>query len=252
MKKLRYVLPVVMSLIIVFATVVVGVGSAYAWDELVCLASDFGDAFWTDAQGFANTIDTYPGWNNFQTSHDPQATWWKEESSGGIDNQKADYTELSLIQAHGPAVNVIGSGPDAGQAPPSTVRLGYTSPDNFGYSIWSFIIECERFKDAWYQSYFQCLTGTHMLLGFKSTATILSTDLRELANRLTGTGGYAKQLVKWAYFDTYVCADGDHNNNQARIIAENDSVASNDYIDSFDTQTPVDSTKVVYTCYLGG
>jgi len=95
---------------------------------------------------------------------------WKEESSGGQDNNYADYTEFSLIQGHGHSLG-IGFG-TPGYARPSAVRLGYKSPDNYEYAIWTFIIQCELLRDSEYKSWFPSLTGLYMPLGFKSEADI--------------------------------------------------------------------------------
>jgi hypothetical protein len=198
-----------------------------------------------------NTIDNYPSWDKYFVSNSPIPAWWKEESSGGIDNHEADYTQLSLMEGHnhdlGGGLIGVGFG-SLGYAGPSDVRLGYVSPDNYGYAIWWFVIECSVFKDSSYPSWLSTLTGVHMLLGFKIDATVCSTDLRELANRLTGSGGYTKETVQNAFFHTYVDQDGIHNNNIARILAENADVANNDKIDSFNSQTPVDATKLIITC----
>jgi len=227
----------------------------YAWYEGVGLANDFGGVWWTDAQGFANIIDNYPNWNIYFLSNSPYPTWWKEESYGGMDNYMADYIQLSLILGHsadlGGGLIGVGFG-TLGYTSPNAVRLGYMSPDNYGYAIWWFIIECSVFKDSSYPSWLYTLTGVHMLLGFKNDAVILSTDLRELANRLTGSGGYSNETVQYAFFHTYVDLDGTHNNNIARILAENTDVANNDKIDSFNSLTPVDATKIIITCSIGG
>ena len=174
--------------------------------------------------------------------------------TGGKDNNYADYTELSLILGHSCRIDEdligIGFGKDRGCARPEEVRLGYKSPDNYGYAIWSFIIQCEVLKDTSYPYWLNALTGLHMLLGFKNSPTIAPGDLEELAHRLTGTGGYIKESVQYAFFHTYVDADGTHNNNIARILAENSDVADNDFIDSFPSQTPVDASKLVITYSL--
>ncbi len=214
---------------------------------------DFDGDFWPDAKGFANIIDQYAGWNKYFLTHNPYPYMWKEESSGGQDDDYADYTELSLIEGHsaglGGGIVGIGFGTH-GYAAPSAVRLGYKSPDNYGYAIWTFIIQCEVLKGSSYPQWLNSLKGLHMFLGFKSPAAITNYDLRELAQRLTGTGGYSQERVQDAFFHTYVDDDGTHDNNVARILAENWSVANNDYIDSFNARTPVDDVKLVITCKL--
>ncbi|MDK6028711.1 hypothetical protein QPL79_04990 [Ignisphaera sp. 4213-co] len=71
---------------------------------------------------------------------------WVEESSGGQDNIYADYTEIPLLLGHsyliyqnGKYDTVLGFGAK-GCANPYDVRLGYKSPDGYGYAIWTFII----------------------------------------------------------------------------------------------------------------
>lgn len=221
-----------------------------AWDEGVACNNNFDSNFWSETQVFANIIDSYPGWNKYFLTHDPYPYMWKEESSGGSDNNYADYTELSLIVGHSANLSggLIGIGfGTRGYARPNEVRLGYKSPDNYGYAIWTFVIQCSVLADSSYPSWLYSLTGLHMFLGFKTQATITPSDLRELAYRLTGTGGYSKEKVQYAFFHTFVDRDGIHNNNVARILAENSNVADGDYIDIFDTQTPVDNVKLVIT-----
>jgi hypothetical protein len=238
---------IITIILVVLSALSLSPGVVLAYDEGVCLANDWTGNWWTDAQGFANVIDAYSGWNNYYTSNDPYPSWWKEESASGADNYYADYCELSLIQGHSASsgsTKYIGFG-SRGYASANDVRLGYESPDDYGYNIWSFIIECSLFNDANYVAWAGALTGTHMLLGFKNDPWISTTDLTELANRLTGSGGYSQQNVQWAFFDTYVCGDGLHYDNIARILAENASVADYDYLNSFSTQITVDSTKIV-------
>lgn len=186
----------IVSLMVALLSVLANSTVAFAWDEDVGLSNEWSEDWWADAQGFATTIDAYTGWNEYFISNDPLPTWWQEESSGGMDNWKADFTELSVMEGHSVDLDsgLIGVGfGTEGSTGPSSVRLGYSSPDSYGYNIWWFIIECEVFKDTSYPSWMSSLTGTHMLLGFENSPTITSTDLREMANRLTGSGGYSTE-----------------------------------------------------------
>ena len=158
----------------------------------------------------------------------------------------ADDTELSLVLSRSVSANGkikigFGPGPNKDAIGPDSVRLGYSSLDGYGFNIWWSIIECEVFNNADYADWFASMKGTHMLLGFENSPTILSTDLTELANRLTGSGGYDKDRVQDAFFYTYVDWDGNHNANFARILAENAGVADNDHIDAFTRQTATHS-----------
>jgi len=186
---------------------------------------------------------------------------WVEESSDGRDNIYADYTEMSLLLGHGcliyqngKYVTALGFGAK-GCASPYDVRLGYKSPDGYGYAIWTFIIQCSVLKDdtsntigvsAWLYT----LTGIHMVLGFASNAVVATTDFPELAYRLTGTGGYPKERVQDAFFHTFVKYDNIHRINVARILAENAYVADNDFIDYFNRYTDVDNIKLIITAYI--
>jgi hypothetical protein len=132
---------------------------------------------------------------------------------------------------------------------PSTVRLGYASPDSYGYSIWWFLLECELLNDTDYTSWYNSMTGIHMILSFVNTPNIASTDLTELAYRLTGTGGFNRTTIKDSFSNTFVDWDGVHNDNIARIIGENSQVIDNDYLNSFSSQVSVDAGKYVVSCY---
>ena len=101
--------------------------------------------------------------------------------------------------------------------------------------------------DTSYNSWKDSLAGSHMLLGFKSTASVSPSDLEELAYRLTGTVGLNQENMQWAFWETYIGADGSHNTNTGRIIAETTSAYYTDYIDSYSAQITVDSTKYGYT-----
>ncbi|MDD5289456.1 MAG: fibronectin type III domain-containing protein, partial [Dehalococcoidales bacterium] len=175
---------------------------------------------------------------------------WQEESSNGIDNQKADNTELSLILAHGNSIGVVGFGPGKNPTGPDPVRLGYVSPDSYGRSIWWFIIECEIFNDGYNSGWLNTLAGNHLLLGFKNSPIIGGNDFSELANRLTGTSPYQKETIQNAFSHTYVDSGDYHDDNIARIIAESTNVADNDQIDSFEIQTTVDSEKFEITYWF--
>jgi len=217
-----------------------------AWDEGVTVSSDFDNIYYEDAVDFSTTIDAYSGWSSYLLSHNPVPSWYQEESYGGIDDDRADYTELSLLVCHGASGQI--AFPSGWIDDPDEVRLGYSSPDSEGYNIWQFFIVCNLFGNSYYSDWLSSLTGTHMLLGFSSTAVISNVDLDELAHRLTGTGGYSQQTIQDAYFATYVVDDGCHDDNICRILAENTSVADNDDIDTFTYQITVDSTKVIITC----
>ena len=244
----------IVSLLVVLVLALAAPSSAFAWDGMAAVTSDFGSAFYDDALEFLDVIITYSGCDYTYGSHNPYATWWKEESSGGVDDTYADDAVLSLLFAHGSdnngqwTVTQIAFPSGGWIDDPNTVRLGYDSPDDDGINIWNFFITCTLFKDTSYPSWAYALTGTHMLLGFKNSPTISSSDLEELAHRLTGSGGYSQQNVQDSFFATFVEDDGTHDNNIGRILAENTSVADNDEIDSFVSQTTVDATKLCITC----
>jgi hypothetical protein len=222
-----------------------------AYDEGVGLANDWGGVWWDDTLDFSDTIDAYSGWNDYFTSNNPQSIWWEEESVGGIDNQKADYTELSLIMSHscdlGGGITGVGFGPNAGIAEPDSVRLGYESPDLYGHNRWWFVIECSVLKTSSYPSWEDALTGMHQMLNFSMDPTIVAGDLDQLAKRLTGTGGYNQETIKDAFCHTYI-DDGLHNGNVVRILAECYDVI-NDKIDYSSSSITVDNTKQVWTIY---
>jgi len=243
------------ALLLVLSTLILGSTPVLAWDEMAAVTNGYGTAFYYDAVDFSDVIDAYSGWNESLTSYTPYASWWKEESEYGYDDSYADDNELSLLVAHG---NDNGGSwtitqivfPNGGNLDdPDTVRLGYDSPDNDGVNIWSFFITCNLFKDSSYPYWLDSLTGTHMLLSFKNSVVWISGDLKELGQRLTGTGGFSQETVQGAFFSTFVDNDDEaHYYNVGRILAENDSVATYDEIDSFDTQTTVDSTKTIISC----
>lgn len=238
-------------LVLVFIPKVQGndVGGAMTFTD------DINDEWFNDVKNFVEIISSQPYWYQGFLSDYPDvgSYMWIEEAYGGQDNNYADYTELSLVLGHSCVYNDeigIGFG-DKGCALPEKVRLGYESPDDYGWAIWTAIIQCSVLKDGNVNNWLQTLTGIHMILGFANDPTITVGDAAELAYRLTGTGGYSKESVQDAFFDTYVAYDGIHDNNIARIIAENAEVADNDYLDSFDRYTTVDSTKLIITCSLG-
>jgi len=139
-----------------------------------------------------------------------------------------------LIYQDGRYITALGFGANKGCASPYNIRLRYKSPDNYGYAIWTFIIQCSVLRDdsdnvVGVSAWLQTLTGIHMVLGFASDAEIAPGDLSELAYRLTGTGGYPKEKVLDAFFHTFVKYDDVHGNNVARVIAESIYVADNDY-----------------------
>lgn len=83
-----------------------------------------------------------------------------------------------------------------------------------------------------------------MILSFKSEVTnVTSIDRRTLAKRLTGVSPYPKDIVRWAFIKTFIANDPTHKNNVVRIIAEDDNVAYNDYIDQYNPYITVDSSK---------
>ena len=222
----------------------------------VALAADWPNDWFTDLQNFADTLTNSQGWNQQFVSHDPSELWWREESNGGCDDTKADNNELSLIFSHsavdGNGKTILGFGAGKGNATPSQVRSGYTSPDNNGFNIWDFAIECEVLNDASYTDWYSALTGEHMLLGFKTDANVSADDLQTLAYYLTGTGGKAKLNIQNAFFWTYLKnLDGNHANhllNVCRILAQNSDVADNDAIDFFNPQISTAGTPIVITC----
>jgi hypothetical protein len=196
-------------------------------------------------------VDADAGWNQHFVSYNPSPSWWKEESSGGYDNSYADYTELSLTLAHSVSYGghiVAGFGGQT-YALPSTIRLGYASPDAYGYCIWWFALECSLLNDTDYTSWYDSMTGIHMILGFVNDASVTNIDMTELANRLNGTGGFNRTTIKDSFFYTFVDWDGIHNDNVARIIGENSQVLDNDYLNSFSSQVSVDASKYVVSCY---
>jgi hypothetical protein len=246
MKSKIFITPLIFILLLILNPSI-----ALAWDEGVTVASDWEQGWKDDADDFAAIIDSYPGWNNASWAHDPFATWWQEESSGGIDNQKADNVTLSLILSHsyGGEPVEIGFGP-GGHTGPDPVRLGYDSPDDYGKNIWCFLIECELFNDDDYSCWYDSMTGTHMLLGFKNSPMIVPGDFKELAECLTGTGEFEeKETIQYAFFQTYVKDDALHDDNIARILAQNEDVADNDYIDTFDAEITVDPDDRIYITY---
>jgi hypothetical protein len=130
------------------------------------------------------------------------------------------------------------------------MELGYATSGSSGKSIWAFISSCKLLKDTSYPSWQEALKGTHMLLGYKSNAVGSPPDMEHLADRLTGMNGFPKEKMGDAYFHTYVASDGIHDNNWCRIIAEDDEVYNNDWIDFYYPVITIDSTKVIYDCHL--
>jgi hypothetical protein len=226
-------------------------------DLCVVISSDFAEPFFQDAQNFANILYQLRGWNPYCVDHSPYRTWWQEETSGGIDDQKADYGELSFLGAHGfdgnnHELNITQVAfPLGGYIDdPTTVKMGYLSSDSYGYNIWNYIPSCRLLKDTSYPSWATILQGTHMLLGYKNDADGTNEDMEEMAYRLTGAAGWEKQNIQYAYFSTYVKDDDAHRNNQARILAENNDVLDNDWIDSYSVYIIKDGYYTVVTCQL--
>ncbi len=220
---------------------------------------------WSKAvESFVSIISSYAGWNEGYIYEYPNVYpyMWTEETVGGHDNIYADSSHISLIVGHGCTVQTnngyttaLGFGVLRDCATPYNIRLGYQSPDGYGNLVWAFILQCDILRDdgngvlgvsAWLQT----LTGVHMVAGFVNEPNISTEDLSELAYRITGTGGYSKESIQNAFFHTFVKNDDIHRGNIARIVAENEYVADNDFIDSFDVYVPVDETKIVITCYI--
>jgi hypothetical protein len=219
----------------------------------VAITSDFDAIAFGDATNFADILRDEQGWTQYFVSHNPSGTWWQEESSGGTDNDKADYCELTYLGAHGQdndgAWDVTKIQFPGGYVESNTVKLGYASPDSNGKSIWAFISSCKLLKDTSYTSWKELLQGTHMLLGYKTNAVGSAPDMENLAKRLTGSDGFSKENIQDAYFNNYV-DEGMHAPNWCRIIAENDDVADYDWIDYYYPIISVDSTKVIIDCHL--
>lgn len=156
-----------------------------------------------------------------------------------------------MLVAHGGPTIAPAGYVSAGFTPPFfvipyDVRLGYTSPDNFGKCIWWFCIECSVLKDGSYTYWAQILTGLHQMLGFGGDAVIAVGDLDQLAMRLTGTGGYPRQTIWHSFYDTFRVNDGIHNNNLPRTLVEEASVYY-DYINSYNSTITVTGSKYLYT-----
>lgn len=233
-------------------TLILGATPALAWYEMATVANGYSSECYYDAVDFSTVIDSYTGWDDSLTSYTPYASWLKEESEYGYDDSYFDANELSLLVAHGNdnygswTITQIVFPYGGNLDDPDTVRLGYDSPDSDGENIWSFFITCNLFKNASYPYWLNSLTGTHMLLSFKTVSVWVDGDLEELDHRLTGTGGFSQETVLDAFFHTFVDG-GDHQEVTARAIAEDTSVASYDEIDSFTAQITIDSTKYIYT-----
>ena len=240
------------AIFISVALIIFSTSPVLADDEGVALASDWTASWYWDLQAFSDIIDSYSGWNEYFISWDPIAEWWQEESDGGDDDSYADYTELSLIQSHsvdlGDGLIGVGFGPSE-YTGPDEVRLGYASPDDSGYNIFWFVMECSVLQTDSYGEWKAILAGTNMMIGFKNDAVLTDADLEELACRLTGTGGYSKRKVKSAFSYTYMTEDGTHNDNIGRLIGENSTVLSDDYVDVYDSDVTVDSSKTISTLY---
>jgi hypothetical protein len=236
-------------------------GTALAYDvgAAMTFSEDPSDVWYNSVKQFVKIISSEPAWFQHFLRDYPRVGpyMWTEEEKGGDDNDYADWTEISLVLGHGCVVvypdgtkkSAIGFA-DKGCAIPDDIRLGYSSPDGFGYSVWTFIVQCSILEDEYVDDWLQTLQGVHMVLGFASTATISNADFPELAYRLTGTGGYSKEKVESAFFSTFLKADGVHDNNKARIIAENSEILENDYLDSF-RRVPVDGEKIIVTGWVG-
>jgi len=229
-----------------------------------CGFSDDVDDVWFNAvKTFVEIIDAYQDWSAVFVKDYPDVGPYlmTEEVYGGHDDLYADLVELFLLLAHGTILCYANDGCvtivyfNESWVAPEQVKLGYKSPDGFGYNIWAFILSCGLLRDdsddvvgvsAWSNT----LAGTHMILGFANSAGIVNVDLPELAYRLTGTGGYPKQRVQDAFFSTFVKYDEIHKDNIARIIAEDSYVADNDLIDDFNRYVEVDNVKYIITCQI--
>ena len=249
--------------VIFIIVVMIHKANAYDAGAATTFSNDTNDTWFNATKQFIEIIDSYQGWSTLFLRDYPDVGpyMWTEEAYGGHDNNYADLVELSLVLGHGCIVysgqegtTAIGFA-DKGCATPDHIRLGYKSPGNSGWAIWTFIIQCSVLENdtstvdgvsAWLPT----LTGIHMVLGFASEAVISNTDLPELAYRLTGTGGYPKESIQDAFFNTFVKSDEVHINNIARIIAENDDAANDDYIDTFSMYIIVDDIKLVITSYI--
>lgn len=246
-------------LIIITLTAVSSVTNSYSVGAAMTFNDDTNDTWYNAVRDFVYIIyNSRTEWTIGFLSDYPYVGpyMWTEEINGGSDNLYADLTELSLILGHSCLISspdgtmvVIGFA-DKGCASPDEIRLGYLSPDDYGNSIWSFIIQCQVLNDNDVGKWLQVMNGVHMILGFVNSPLIASTDLAELAYRLTGTGGYVQESIQDAFFYTFVSADGIHDDNIGRIIAENAYVADYDTLDSFEKQIPVDNVKLIITSWI--
>lgn len=252
-------------LVIILVSIVTAIPSmvkSYDVGVAMTFSDDTNDTWFNAVKDFVDIItSSRTSWEKWFLNDYPNVGpyMWTEEEYNGQDNSYADYTELSLVLGHGcvvvfpdgKRVSAIGFA-DKGCAIPDHIRLGYKSPDDYGFAIWSFIIQCSVLSDDYVGDWLQVMTGVHMILGFANSPIISNADFGVLARRLTGTGGYPQETIQDAFFHTFVAYDGVHNNNIARIIAENADVADHDTIDSFSYQIPVDNVKLIITCYIPG
>lgn len=258
LNKYKMVLSIGLALIItvsanssiVSATERVGVG----------VSDDFRDNWLRDVEEFADTIINELGWYEGYFTDTAIASEWQEETYSGTDDEDADFCQLSLLLAHGHPtayLSYIEFSYDAYFDDTDTIRLGYATPSDTGYNIWAFFITCYLLRNPSYPSWSDALDGTHMMLGFTNSPNIVVSDTwgdaTELAYRLIGLDGeedYDQENVQNSFFNTYVQDDGIHGNNYARILAENSSVANNDWIDSYSSQITVDNSYTIIDCYI--
>ena len=253
----------IFSILLVAALVITGtIGatgmSVSAADFGIGLSEDFSMTYYSrDAQVFVDILEEELNWSTAFATEYALRGLWKEETFNGFDNMGADNCKLALEMAHGDATGsvteIIFTDSNLDD-PADSVRLGYLSPDNYGFNIWSFFISCSLFKDTSYPSWSNALQGTHMMLGFASSAVWGASsewgDLQELADRFLGLEGeedFDKQNIQHSFWDTYVSDDGFRGNNIGRILAEDDDVIDDDWIDSYDTQIAHDQYYIILT-----
>ncbi|GEM_PF-4681456 len=207
-----------------------------------------------DVSGFVSIIRQYAsGYSEGFSTYNPYPYMWIDTYEGGLDHLYADYYEASLILGH--AGSVLGGKTSIGFAPNGNawadeVYLGYKTYQ--GKSIFTFIVQCGILRDTAIGYWKWALNGAHMILSFKSEVTnVTSIDCRTLAKRLTGVYPYPKDSVRWAFIKTFIANDDAHKNNVVRIIAEDNNVAYNDYIDQYNPYITVDSSKYMQTWWLG-
>jgi hypothetical protein len=212
---------------------------------------EFYDELWEDVQDFHDIVDGYVDWDSGFVEDEPYASWWEES---GSDDTYADAVELCLFLGHmlrlEPSNDTAMYFSPNGYVEASEVQLGYD--DYNGYNIWFFAITCELLTDD-YSAYADWLLsifdGTHMMLSFESEAAMYIHDLSEMADRFMYLLYYPQETIQDAFFSTYVSIDQEcHYYNKGRVIAEDDDVADDDYLNSYDAEITVDSTKYVINC----